>query len=138
MLNKISIAVAALVVLLTVCVLFFSSGEQMTEEESPVLSSEQLEGNAYVRAYSPVLGATDGPVTIVEFFDYACGYCKKVHATVDQLLAEDKKVRLIFKEYPILGQASLEMSQVAVAVSRCIATNGISGRRRMLRSSQRL
>jgi protein-disulfide isomerase len=62
-------------------------------------------------------GAADADVVIVEFFDYACGYCKKAQASVAQLLAEDKKVKIIYKEYPILGQASVEMSQVAVAVN---------------------
>ena len=56
-------------------------------------------------------------VTIVEFFDYNCGYCKKAQATVEELLKEDKKVRVVFKEFPILGQASVEMSQVSIAVN---------------------
>ena len=54
--------------------------------------------------------------TIVEFFDYNCGYCKKVNKTVEQLIASDKKVRVIYKEFPILGAASTEMSKVAIAV----------------------
>lgn len=66
---------------------------------------------------SPSVGAADADVVIVEFFDYSCGYCKKAQASVAQLLAEDKKVKIIFKEYPILGQASVEMSQVAIAVN---------------------
>lgn len=56
-------------------------------------------------------------VTIVEFFDYSCGYCKKAQASVSELLSQDKKVRVIYKEYPILGQASHDMSVVAVAVN---------------------
>ncbi len=56
-------------------------------------------------------------VTIVEFFDYACGYCKRANATVNELIKSDKKIRVIFKEFPILGQASFEMSSVAVAVN---------------------
>lgn len=56
-------------------------------------------------------------VTIVEFFDYACGYCKRANATVNELIKSDKKIRVVFKEFPILGQASFEMSSVAVAVN---------------------
>ncbi|NBV06353.1 MAG: DsbA family protein [Proteobacteria bacterium] len=56
-------------------------------------------------------------VTIVEFFDYSCGYCKKAQSSVSELLKQDKKVKIIYKEYPILGQASVDMSQVAVAVN---------------------
>lgn len=55
-------------------------------------------------------------VTIVEFFDYNCGYCKKAQENLDQLINDDKKVRVIFKEYPILGPQSIEMSTVALAV----------------------
>ncbi|MBL6664807.1 MAG: DsbA family protein [Rickettsiales bacterium] len=55
-------------------------------------------------------------ITIVEFFDYNCGYCKKARDNVDELIKEDKKVRVIFKEYPILGPQSIEMSTVALAV----------------------
>jgi protein-disulfide isomerase len=66
---------------------------------------------------SPAVAPDGYDVTIVEFFDYLCGYCKKAQDTVETVLKDDKKVRFIYKEYPILGQASVEMSQVAVAVS---------------------
>lgn len=65
---------------------------------------------------SPSHSPKESDVTIVEFFDYACGYCKRAQVTVGKLLAEDKKVKVIFKEFPILGQPSMEMSQVALAV----------------------
>jgi len=67
-------------------------------------------------ASSPSYSPAGSDVTIVEFFDYACGYCKKAQVTVDQLLQADKKVKIIYKEFPILGQASTEMSQVSLAV----------------------
>lgn len=66
---------------------------------------------------SPQYAPSGYNVTVVEFFDYNCGYCKKAQATVEELLKEDKKVRIVYKEFPILGQASAEMSQVAIAVS---------------------
>lgn len=56
-------------------------------------------------------------VTIVEFFDYSCGYCKRASATIEELLKEDKKIRFIHKHYPILGEPSQEMAQVALAVN---------------------
>lgn len=56
-------------------------------------------------------------VTVVEFFDYACGYCKKANATIEKLLEGDKKIRVIYKEFPILGAPSIEMSTVAIAVN---------------------
>lgn len=56
-------------------------------------------------------------VSVVEFFDYACGYCKRASTTVSQLVKDDKKLRFIHKHYPILGQASTEMSQIALAIN---------------------
>jgi protein-disulfide isomerase len=55
-------------------------------------------------------------VSIVEFFDYSCGYCKKAQATVEELLQSDKKVRVVYKEFPILGQPSHEITEVALAI----------------------
>jgi protein-disulfide isomerase len=65
---------------------------------------------------SPSFSPSSYDVTIVEFFDYACGYCKKAETTVEELLKEDKKIRIIYKEFPILGAPSMEMSSVALAV----------------------
>jgi protein-disulfide isomerase len=64
---------------------------------------------------SPVAGNVKGDVTIVEFFDYKCGYCKAVAPTVKQLLAEDANIRLIYKELPILGEESRTASRAALA-----------------------
>lgn len=65
---------------------------------------------------SPEYAPAGYDVTIVEFFDYACGYCKKAQATVEELIKSDKKVRVVYKEFPILGQPSSEMAMVAIAV----------------------
>jgi protein-disulfide isomerase len=66
---------------------------------------------------SPVYNSKDYDVSIVEFFDYNCGYCKGAQKTVEKLLKEDKKIRFIYKEFPILGNASVELSKVALAVN---------------------
>jgi surface antigen len=52
-------------------------------------------------------GARDGDVVLVEFFDYACGYCRRSNADVDRLLAEDKRLKVVWRELPVLGQDSL-------------------------------
>lgn len=52
---------------------------------------------------SPVLGNPDGDVTLVEFFDYQCGYCKAVYPAVMQTMEDDGNLRLVMKEFPILG-----------------------------------
>jgi len=56
-----------------------------------------------------------GKIPVVEFFDYQCGYCKRVHADVAKLQAEQKDVRFIYKEFPILGPVSTLASKAAVA-----------------------
>jgi protein-disulfide isomerase len=65
---------------------------------------------------SPVLGDAKGDVTIVEFFDYRCPYCKASAPNVEALLAQDKKVRLVLKDFPILGKESTFASRIALAV----------------------
>jgi len=65
--------------------------------------------------YSPVSGNLEGDVTVVEFFDYRCGYCKRVAGTVTQLQQEDPNVRIVYKDYPILGEASVLAARAALA-----------------------
>jgi protein-disulfide isomerase len=62
-----------------------------------------------------VLGNPEGDVTVVEFFDYNCGYCKRAHPDVAALLERDKNVRFVYKEFPILGPGSLVASKAAIA-----------------------
>lgn len=64
---------------------------------------------------SPVGGNPDGDVTIVEFFDYRCGYCKKVLPSIVALLERDKKLRYVFKELPILSPESELAARAALA-----------------------
>ena len=63
-----------------------------------------------------VLGNKDGDVTFVEFFDYNCGYCKRAMADMLDLMKSDPKLKVVLKEFPVLGQGSVEAAQVAVAV----------------------
>ncbi|MCO5129191.1 MAG: DsbA family protein [Xanthobacteraceae bacterium] len=62
------------------------------------------------------LGNPDGDVSMVEFFDYNCGYCKHAMADMLALLKSDPKLRVVLKEFPVLGPGSVEAAQVAVAV----------------------
>jgi protein-disulfide isomerase len=64
---------------------------------------------------SYVAGNPQGDVTIVEFFDYRCGYCKQVQPSLMTLLKEDSKVRLVLKEMPVLGPESVVAARAAVA-----------------------
>jgi protein-disulfide isomerase len=64
-----------------------------------------------------VAGNPDGDVTVVEFFDYNCPYCRQAFPQIASLLATDANVRVVFKEFPVLGPGSVFASQAAIAAS---------------------
>lgn len=66
---------------------------------------------------TPSSGAANADVTIVEFFDYRCQYCKQVQATVAQIARSDQKLRVVYKELPILGEESVVASRAALAAN---------------------
>ena len=63
----------------------------------------------------PVLGNPQGDITIVEYFDYQCPYCKKISPVLDQVLKDDGKVRLVLKDWPILGDPSVYAARQVLA-----------------------
>ncbi|SIO29252.1 Protein-disulfide isomerase [Rhodovulum sp. ES.010] len=65
--------------------------------------------------HSWVGGNPDGDLTLVEFIDYRCGYCRKAHAEVSELIESDGNIRFIVKEFPILGPESALASRFAIA-----------------------
>jgi len=67
---------------------------------------------------TPVSGNAEGDVTLVEFFDYNCGYCKRVFSYVPDLVQEDPNLRIVWKEFPILGPVSRYAAKVAMAADR--------------------
>ncbi len=68
--------------------------------------------------YSYVGGNPEGDIVLVEFLDYRCGYCKRAHDEVAELLESDGNIKLIVKEFPILGESSVLASRFAVAVKQ--------------------
>ena len=64
---------------------------------------------------TPVGGNPQGDVTVVEFFDYRCPYCKQVHPAIQKLLDEDRKLRFVYKEFPVLGEQSDIAAHAALA-----------------------
>jgi protein-disulfide isomerase len=67
---------------------------------------------------SPVIGAANAEVTIVQFFDYKCGYCRRVLPTLSTLLEKHRNVRMVYKELPILGADSQMASRAALAAQK--------------------
>ena len=64
---------------------------------------------------SPNLGNPEGDITVVEFFDYNCPYCRQAGKTVQELIGSDPNVRIIFQEWPVLGEGSMFAARAALA-----------------------
>ncbi|SET60181.1 DsbA family protein [Oceanicella actignis] len=92
--------------------------EQRRREQAAQADGHLVRANAdalFNDGYSYVAGNPEGDVTVVEFLDYNCGYCKRAHGEVKKLLETDPNVRLIIKEFPILGPGSTVAAQAALA-----------------------
>lgn len=63
-------------------------------------------------------GAADSDITIVQFFDYDCGYCRRSLPDIDRLLSEDKRLRVVYREFPVLGPGSEVAAKVSLAAAR--------------------
>src|SRR5258707_890865 len=99
--------------------------DAMAELEKRQSAAESEKHKTAVKQYSEalfasprqvVLGNPDGNVTFVEFFDYNCGYCKRAMDDMLSLLKTDTNLKVVLKEFPVLGPGSVEAAQVAVAV----------------------
>jgi protein-disulfide isomerase len=69
-------------------------------------------------ADDPIAGNADGDVTVVEFFDYHCGYCRSMVGSLRDLVAADEQIRFVFKELPVLGADSVTAAKAALAASK--------------------
>ncbi len=88
--------------------------EQQEVAQRSVLESEREA--IFNSAYDGVIGNPDAPVTVVEFFDYNCGFCKRALGDMQALVEENKDVRFVLKEFPILSPESREAHVVSMAV----------------------
>src|SRR6267142_2278770 len=108
---------------------YLLSHPEVLEEVSAELSKRQSAAEAEKHAASVAknaqaifnsprgvtVGNKDGDVTFVEFFDYNCGYCKRAMTDMLDLMKADPKLKVVLKEFPVLGPGSVEAAQVAVA-----------------------
>jgi protein-disulfide isomerase len=86
------------------------------ERRKATLAARQ--DDLFHNASTPVAGNRDGDVTLVEFFDYRCGYCRRVVDSMRSLVERDENLRVVFKEFPILGEDSVRASRAALAADR--------------------
>lgn len=95
--------------------------EAREAEQAAVDDRTMVEVNAealFDDGYSWEGGSPEGDVTLVEFLDYRCGYCRKAHEEVKELVSSDGNIRYIVKELPILGEASVISSRFAIATKQ--------------------
>ena len=85
------------------------------QTERTALAIKQNAAEIFRPTASPVVGNAKGDVTVIQFFDYNCPYCKKAFHEVAQLVEKDKQVKVIMKEFPILSKGSEEAAKVALA-----------------------
>ena len=96
----------------------------MAELEKRQAAADTEKHQAAIKEYSDAifasprqvtLGNAQGDVTVVEFFDYNCGYCKRALSDMLELLKTDGKLKFVLKEFPVLGDGSVQAAQVAAA-----------------------
>jgi protein-disulfide isomerase len=90
--------------------------QQAAEAEKSKVTIKSNSQEIFNSARQVTIGNPDGDVTLVEFFDYNCGYCKRALSDLLGVMKSDSKLRVVLKEFPVLGPGSVEAAQVAVAV----------------------
>ncbi len=92
--------------------------EEKQKSQATAENMKNLRTEIYSDVDSPTAGNAKGDVSVVVFFDYFCGYCKRTLPAVQTLLANDSSVRVVYKEFPILGPQSLVAAKAALAAER--------------------
>lgn len=91
----------------------------LQERENVALAEAQTDALSELRddfeQNAPIFGNLDGSVTLVEFFDYNCGYCRRASSEVKAVLEASKDVRIIYREFPILGPGSEVAARASLA-----------------------
>lgn len=90
---------------------------EQAEQQKTQAALETNKAELFSNPGDPVAGNPAGDVTLVEFFDYHCGYCKHLLPAITQLLKEDTKLKVVFKELPILTDDSKLAAKAALAVN---------------------
>ena len=96
----------------------FKAQQAASEAQNDFALVQQYSAALFDDGFSYQGGNLEGDITLVEFIDYRCGYCKKAFQDVKELLKADGNIRLILKELPILGEASVAAARYAVAVKQ--------------------
>lgn len=93
----------------------YKQAEMMLEQAVTSINNNKA---ALVNDKAPILGNADGAVSVVEFFDYQCGHCKRVSPVLDELVKNNNDVRLVLKVFPIFGESSMYAAKAAIAAQK--------------------
>lgn len=88
----------------------------VAEQAAQVKTIEDSSASIFASQNQIVLGNPDGKVTLVEFFDYNCTYCRRAEADMKKLIATEPNLKIVLKQFPVLGPGSVEAAKVAVAL----------------------
>jgi protein-disulfide isomerase len=94
------------------------ANEERRQKVETQQALEREQDQIFNNPADPIMGNPQGDVTVVEFFDYRCPYCKRVSDSLMALLKEDPNIKLVFKEFPILGPESVVAAKIALAAHR--------------------
>ena len=94
------------------------ANDKKNEEEQRSKMLVTYKDNVFKNAADPIVGNAKGDVTIVEFMDYNCGWCKKAMSEVSTLVDSDKNLKVVFKEFPIFGEHSEYAARAALAAAK--------------------
>lgn len=109
--------------------------ETKREAEQKVAQLETISNASdaiFKASYDGIAGNPEGDVTVVEFFDYNCGFCKRAMADMDAMISADSNVRFVLKEFPILGPDSQKAHVVSMAFRALVPDQYAELHRRML------
>ncbi len=95
----------------------YKQKQEMAEQERQVKALSLKRKELFEKPGDPFIGNPDAAITVVEFFDYNCGYCKRAVKDVSALARENEDVKVVFKEFPILGDPSVVAARVSLAVN---------------------
>ncbi len=89
--------------------------EELAQQQNDTLMAQTFANDLFNDGHSFVGGNPDGDITVVEFMDYRCGFCKRAFPEIEALVASDANIRYVIKEFPILGEQSVLASRFAIA-----------------------
>ena len=104
--------------------IIFDAAEQYRQNQEEIMAKQfddkfnQYKADLTSGPYTPFVGPEDADIVVIEFFDFNCGYCKKAYPDMKKLIGEEKDVKFIFKEMPILSPSSRTTAEWALAANK--------------------